>query len=143
LPYVYGGISPAELVVPIAVVSVAVADSHVAGDQFDLVLGRERITNRLFTVTVRYHKGSLLSTEDRRVRIVARSGKQEVGRAATAVHGFDQVTGEVLLSAGKEEHVTILLTGEARQGSLVVAVVDSDTEATLKQTADTHYDLPI
>ena len=143
LPYVYGGISLAELVVPIAVVSIAVADSHVAGDQFDLVLGRERITNRLFTVTVRYHKGSLLSTEDRRVRIVARSGKQEVGRAATAVHGFDQVTGEVLLTAGQEEHVTILLTGEARQGSLVVAVVDSDTEATLKQTGDTHYDLPI
>jgi hypothetical protein len=143
LPYVYGGISPAELIVPIAVVSIAVGDSRLAGDLFDLVLGRERITNRLFTVTVRYHKGSLLSTEDRRVRIVARSGKEEVGRAATAVHGFDQVTGEILLTAGREEHVTILLTSEARQGSLVVAVVDSDTEVTLKQTADTYYDLPI
>jgi hypothetical protein len=74
---------------------------------------------------------------------VARSGKQEVGRAATAVHGLDQVPGELLLTAGQEEQLTIPLTGEARQGSLVVAVVDSDTEATLKQTADTHYDLPI
>lgn len=143
MPYVSGGISPQELIVPVAVIAVAAPSAVAAEDQFDLALGRERITNRLFTVTVRYHKGSLLSSEDRRVRVVARSGKAEVGRTATAVHGLDQITGEVVLVAGQEEHVTIMLTNEDRQGSLVVAIVDSDTEATLKQTTDIPYDLPI
>jgi hypothetical protein len=143
MPYVTGGMSPQELVVPIAVITLAAPSSAVTGDQFDLIIGKDRITNRLFTVIVRYHKGSLLSAEDRRVRVVARSGKSEIGRAATAVHGFDQVTSEVVLAAGQEEHVTIMLSTEVRRGSLVVAIVDSDTEATLKQTGDVPYDLPI
>jgi hypothetical protein len=49
----------------------------------------------------------------------------------------------VVLAAGQEEHVTIMLSTEVRRGSLVVAIVDSDTEATLKQTGDVPYDLPI
>ena len=143
VPYVSGGLSPQELIVPVAVITVPASSAAAAEDQFDLVLGRERITNRLFTVAVRYHKGSLLSTEDRRVRVVARSGKDEIGRSATAIHGFDQVTGEVVLVAGREEHVTIMMTNEVRRGSLVVAIIDSDTEATLKQTGDVPFDLPI
>jgi hypothetical protein len=143
MPYVSGGISPQELVVPVATITVAASGAPALKDQYELILGRERVSNRLFTVTLRYHKGSLLSGEDRRVRVVARSGKEDIGRAATAVHGFDQVTGEVLLIAGQENHVTIMLTSDVQRGALVVAIVDPDTEVTLKQTIEVPYDLSI
>lgn len=143
MPYVYGGISPQELIVPVATITVAATGAPTLEDQYDLILGRERVTNRLFTVTLRYHKGSLLSGEDRRVRVVVRSGKEDIGRAATAVHGFDQVTGEVVLAAGQENHVTIMLTSDVQRGLLVVAIVDPDTEVTLKQTIEVPYDLSV
>ena len=142
-PYVYGGISLQELVVPVATIMIAAAVPVQTEDQFDLVMGREQVTNRLFTVTIRYHRGSLLSAESRRVRVVARSGKGEIGRAATAVHGFDQATGEIQLAAGQENHVTIMLSSDARQGVLVVAIVDPDTEVALSQSAELSYDLTI
>jgi hypothetical protein len=143
MPYVFGGLSPQEVIVPVAVIAVGVGAPVESDDQFELIFGRDAVTNRLFTVTVRYHKGSLLSTEARRVRIVARSKKEEIGRAATAVNGFDQVTGEVLLVAGQENHVTLMLTSDLRKGSLVVAIVDPETEVALKQTAEVPFDFSI
>lgn len=143
MPYVYGGISLQEVVVPVATITTAAAVPAPAEDQFDLILARERVTNRLFTVTIRYHRGSLLSAESRRVRVVTRSGKEEIGRAATAVHGFDQATGEIQLAAGQENHVTIMLSSDVRQGVLIVAIVDPDTEVALKQSAEISYDLTI
>jgi len=143
VPYVYGGISLQELVVPVATIMTAAAAPAPTEDQFDLVMGREQVTNRLFTVTIRYHRGTLLSAESRRVRVVARSGKGEIGQAATAVHGFDQATGDIQLTAGQENHVTIMLSSDARQGVLVVAIVDPDTEVALRQSREISYDLTI
>lgn len=140
--YFHGGLSLQELVVPVLNFRLAPAHPVEKGDAFTLRLADDRVTNRVFTATVRYDPGTLLSPPERRVRCVGTVNGREVAFAATAVEGYDPATQEVVLRAGRENHVTLMMPGVEGSGTLVIQLVDALTGAVLK-SAELVFQLTI
>ncbi len=138
--YFHGGLSLQELVVPVLTFRLAAAPDPTKEDAFTLRTARDRITNRIFTVTVRYDQGTFLSTSERRVRCVGVAGGQEVAFAATAVEGYDPATQEVVLSAGQDNHITLMMQGAEGTGTLSIQLLDAATGAVLA-SRDVKFDL--
>ncbi|MFX0201058.1 MAG: PglZ domain-containing protein [Candidatus Hodarchaeota archaeon] len=143
LNYFHGGISLQELAIPLIVVETVELIDKGEGDYFDLKMTKDRVTSRIFTVSVKYTKGKLISKETRRVRVVGMFNKEEIAEAATAVYGFDDTTKEIVLEAGKENHVTLMIEGELLKGEMSVQLVDSDTYVVLAKTGFIPCDLSI
>lgn len=99
-------------------------------------------TNRIFTVTVRYDQGSFVSPPERRARCVGVVGDQEAAHAATAVEGYDPATREVVLRAGRDNHITLMMQGVEGAGTMVIQLADAATGAVLA-SKDIRFDLAL
>lgn len=131
LAYFHGGLSLQELVVPVITFRLAPAVSPEQADAFTVRVAGDRVTNRIFTVTVRYDQGNLLSPPVRRVRCVGLVGGQEAAFAATAVTGYDPASREVDLRSGEDNHVTLMMQGVEGTGTLTIQLIDAATGAVL------------
>lgn len=142
-PYCHGGLSLQELIVPVAVVQMAPAEVPLAQVTFSLTMERPRVTSRVFTVAASYTVTSLFDVNSRRVRCMAQHRGEAVAHAVAAAYGYDDRTREVTLEKDRVNYITLMLTKEVAQGSLIVSLVDPETEAELARLENVEVEIAI
>lgn len=129
--FFHGATSLQEMVIPVVTL---VPRKLVKGTDSATVaveMERPRITTRLFSVSLTYRNDAMFAPETLRVFVVARSGKKDLGSAATAVYGFEEGTREVTLERNKPNVVTLMLSADSETKALSVQVLDAATQVGL------------
>jgi hypothetical protein len=142
--FFHGGTSLQELVIPLIVLKVtAEAVPEIAAPLVELKMDKSKITNRLFSIEAKYVAATLFAAAQKRVKISVRSGRQEIGTAATAFYGFEDGTQEVLLEQGKSNAITIMLSGEVDVKSASIHVLDAASEVELAGMKNVPVDIAV
>jgi len=142
--FFHGGTSLQELVVPLAVVKVTEeAAPEIAVPTVELTMDKAKITNRLFSVVAKYVGGTLFAAAEKRVKVSVRSGRQEIGTAATAAYGFEDGTQEVVLEQGKPNAITVMLTGDTDVPSASIHVIDAASQVELASMKNIPVDIAV
>jgi len=126
--YFHGGISPQELVVPLA--DITVKEMRVSGrgtSTVTITLAKPKITTRFFSVEARYVVSSLVGERTKRVKVVVRANHSEVGVAAMAAYGFEEGKKEIVLEEKRPNAITMMLTADVDMPALSVHVLDATT----------------
>lgn len=130
--YFHGGISLQELVIPVLIINASrEPEKPVAKVQVTIEIEKPQITNRFFTVQLRYEAQELFASPALTVRLLIQSGREVAGRVVTADKGFDNSTGQVELSAGERRIATIHLEKEPPPESVDILAIDAATGAVL------------
>ena len=130
--YFHGGLSLAELIVPVVSIAVRAPLATGAGlAQVAIALAKPRITTRFFSLELKYTAGGLFGEPLKRVAVVVRAGASPVGEAAMAAYGFDEGTREVVLERDRPCAVTMILTAEVLDPAVSVHVLDAGTQMEL------------
>jgi hypothetical protein len=130
--YFHGGISPQELVIPVAAITVRTPRATGMGTAAVLLtLAKPKITTRFFSVEARYIVGGLFGDDTKRVRVVVRTNRTEVGTAAMAAYGFEEGTQEIVLEKDRPNAITMMLTAEVDASPVSVHVLDATTQVEL------------
>jgi hypothetical protein len=134
--YCHGGISLQEVVIPVASLSVREPQPSTMDTATVLLnLAKPTITTRFFSVEARYVIGGLFGDDTRRINVVIRAQRSEVGVAAMAAYGFEEGTQEIVLEKDRPNAITMMLTTEVEASTVSVHVLDATTHvelATLK-----------
>ena len=93
-----------------------------------LTLAKPRITTRFFSVEARYVVGGLFGDDMKRVKVVVRAHRTEVGVAAMAAYGFEEGTQEIVLEKDRPNAITMMLTTEVEASTVSVHVLDATTQ---------------
>jgi len=135
--YFHGGLSPQELIVPVAVLhATAKPSAPSTGIQWTLTPGTAKLTTRFFSVQISgsQAESSLFGFEPPKVRIELRANKKCVSTPVSASYGFEDATGEVKLNVagadGKRVEpntVTVMLSEELSQKTVSVYLLDATT----------------
>lgn len=140
--FFHGGTSLQEMVIPVAVLKVTEeAEPEFGVPSVELTMDKPKITNRLFSVVVNYAGGTLFAVAEKRVQVSVRSGRQEIGSAATAAYGFEDGTKEILLQLGKPNAITVMLTGQTDVKSASIHVVDAASQVELASMKSVAVDI--
>jgi hypothetical protein len=139
--YFHGGLSPQELIVPVAVLhSNAKRLSTSTGIEWILTPGTSKLTTRFFSVQIvgKQTESSLFGFEPPKVRIELRANKKCVSTPVSASYGFEDATGEVKLRisevSGKSvdpNTVTVMVSEDITQKTVGVYLLDATTGAEL------------
>src|SRR5262249_15677655 len=139
--YFHGGLSPQELIIPVAVMrSTAKPSTPAVGIQWLLTPGTAKLTTRFFSVQIAGSQGesSLFGFEPPKVRIELRANKKCVSIPVSASYGFEDATGEVTLKVANNDNkriehntVTVMIPEEISQKSVEVCLIDATTGAEL------------
>jgi hypothetical protein len=130
--YFHGGISLQEVVVPVAAIRVnkppaqGVGTTHVM-----LTLAKPKITTRFFSVEAKYTVAGLFGDDSRRVKVIVRSNRKEVGMAAMAAYGFEEGTQEIVLEKDLPNAITVMLTEDVDGPAVSVHVLDAVSQVEL------------
>ena len=136
--YFHGGVSPAENILPAIVLSPAASKGGAGDATVRMTMSKPAITNRLFSVSVELKGEGLFAVDTRRVEFQLLCGQKSAGRAAAAAYGFEDGTGEVLLTSGQPNVVTFMLNADVGQ-TLTIRAMDCQTQVAL----DALKDLPV
>lgn len=140
--YFHGGTSLQEMVIPLAIVDVAsTMPTEGVSPSVEMTMDREKITNRLFTVVVTYRGGGLFPADEKRVRVAVRSGRREIGVAATAAYGFEDGTSEVILKLNEPNAITLMLSADVSVKSATIQVMDAVSQIELAGLKNIPVDL--
>src|SRR5207244_4454490 len=122
-----------EMVIPVAVIE-ATSEAPAAASPavIRLVMEKPRITTRFFSVSVTYIKG-LFGTGEKRVRLVVRANKKEIGTAVAAAYGFEESTQEIVLKQDQVNAITLKLMEETDAKMVSVHVLDAVTQVELER----------
>src|SRR5712691_1998396 len=127
--YCHGGISLQELVIPVAAITVREPRATDLGTAtVTLSLAKPKITTRFFSVEACYVVGGLFGDAMKRVKVVVRANRTEVGGAAMAAYGFEEGTQEVALEKDRPNAITMMLTTEVDASTVSVHVLDATTQ---------------
>jgi len=135
--YIHGGISLQEIIIPLLELKMKVIPAKKSSfqEKYLLTLGKERITNRVFTAKVAYETELLIfddmSPREKRVRMQVVKEGGLIGQAETAEYGFDEGTKEIALEPNKPNVVTIILNEKFTSGAVEIYLLDSETEMEL------------
>lgn len=145
-PYFHGGISLQEMVVPIIKITKTDVVSVPSAPEIKMVLERTKITNRLFSVHLVWKSPAQrklpgTSETKKRVQVLIKSGKNDVGEAVQAVYGYKDGTKDIILEQDKPNLVTIMLTQEPAQKFLCLMLVDAETLVELARLEKIAVDL--
>ncbi len=142
--YFHGGLSLQELLVP--VISITVSESHPADStraHVTIKLAKPKITTRFFSVELRYTVGGLFGDDKKRVKVVVRAGRTDVGTAAMAAYGFEEGTQEIILEKDRLNAITMMLTAELDTPTVSVHVLDATTQVELARVEDIPVEISI
>ena len=93
-----------------------------------LSLAKPKITTRFFSVEACYVVGGLFGDATKRVKVVVRANRTEVGVAAMAAYGFEEGTQEIVLEKDRPNAITMMLTTEVDTPTVSVHVLDATTQ---------------
>ncbi len=142
--YFHGGLSPQEHIIPVLSIKARgkpSASRSVLGVKISM--SKDKITNRIFTVTLELTGTALFPEEVKRVRVEVISGKGEVGKAVAAGYGYDEKRNEVVVKQGQPNVVTIMLQRTTVPPRLTLQVVDVDRQLVLDSIKDIPVELTI
>ncbi len=151
--YFHGGISLQEALVPVITITVLkkteLASAVEASVQ--LKLAKPKITTRFFSIEVRYVVGGLFDfmgvakQDTKRVKVVVRAGRQNVGKAAMAAYGFEEgrSEAEIVLERDKPNAITMMLTEEFESPVVSVHVLDALTDVELASLKNIPVEISI
>jgi hypothetical protein len=97
--YFHGGLSPQELIIPVAVMTTTAKalSKPPTGIQWKLMTGSKKLSTRFFSVQVSGQSSGLFTLEPPRVRVEVRAKGKCVSVPVSASYGFEQATGDVQL----------------------------------------------
>ena len=134
--YGHGGISLQELVLPVVRITVREPGARTMSTAtVALTLAKPNVTTRFFSVEAVYVVGGLFGDDVKRIKVVARANRTDVGIAAMAAYSFEEGTQEIVLEKDRPNAITMMLTREVDTATISVHVLDAATQvelATLK-----------
>ena len=126
--YLHGGISLQEAVLPLITLRATVQPATQSAEQIQIIYNKKVFTSSVIGIKLFYT--SLFSSQ-LRVRVEAFDGPgvraKRVGEAAES-EARDEITYEVILSAGVETPVPVLLDHDFSGDSIEIRVTDPDTQ---------------
>ena len=152
--YVHGGLSPQELVVPVAVLTPkqAILTAAPAQIAWTLELGSrvKRITTRVFSLRLGGAIQTLIHGDLPRVRVEVRDKTGAVGSLLSVLYGELRPTGEVELRPDPDNPqridpnvVTVALDADSAPPTLTIALLDARTGRALAEIKDVAVSLSI
>jgi hypothetical protein len=138
--YFHGGLSPQELIVPVAVLTSKSrpAGGGPGGIDWTLTPGGKKLSTRFFSVQVAGKAKHLFPIEPPRVRVEIRAKGRCVSAPVSASHGFEEATGDVRLRAEDDDPraftpntVTLMIVDEPGQKTVSAHLLDAATGAEL------------
>jgi hypothetical protein len=142
-PYMHGGISPAEHVLPIIRLSVRKTVSVVGESKVRLAMAKPEVTNRIFSVSAELIGEGLFPGAERRLRLEVLSAQKEVGQAVTAAYGFEDSTREVLVTGERPNVVTLMLAAGPAPTTITIRALDCETQVVLDSLKNMPVNLSI
>lgn len=140
--YLHGGSSLEELIIPVITINAAGKEKHIEGQNvYKVIADRVKITSRFFTIKVMYKWLGLFGEKESCVHLVVKSGKNEVGKVATAVYGHKAGTSEVILEKDRENYVTLMLDEGIKDKNITVSILDSKTGRELASSENLELSL--
>ncbi|HDM75162.1 MAG TPA: PglZ domain-containing protein, partial [Deltaproteobacteria bacterium] len=151
--YFHGGISLQEALVPVITITVLKKSELASAVEasVQLKLAKPKITTRFFSIEVRYVVGGLFDfmgvakQDTKRVKVVVRAGRQNVGKAAMAAYGFEEgrSEAEIVLERDKPNAITMMLTEEFESPVVSVHVLDALTDVELASLKNIPVEISI
>ena len=147
LSFLHGGLSLQEFAIP--VIELLAETPATAGPEiglkFRLKYGKEKVTNRFFSVEAEFsQKEVLVGPDEHRVRIEIRAdGARGKVVSAPPDQEFDDITGEVTLKKEETYHITLMLPEEIRKGKVSIYMLDSETSQELAKVEDLEVSIAI
>ncbi|MDL1971050.1 MAG: PglZ domain-containing protein [Candidatus Desulfofervidaceae bacterium] len=138
--YFHGGLSLPELVVP--VIFISPKQVQCLPSKVNIKFGKEKITNRFFTIEVSYIPMGLFQETTKKVKVVVKHNKSIVGEAVTAAYGFEEGSREILLEKDRPNSVTIMLE-DAAPDVVSIHILDAKTEVELAALKNLQVELTI
>ena len=139
--YFHGGLSPQELIIPVATI-VPTAQAHAGppmGIDWKLTPGSQKITTRFFSVQVSGAATGLFELEAPKVRLEIRAKGKVVSNPVSASYGYENATGEVALKVSEADlrkiepnTITMMVVEEISQKTVGVYLIDANSGAELK-----------
>jgi len=143
-PYFHGGPTLQEQIIPVCLLKARKARPDTTSDlKLELSLVKAKVTNRFFSLTVTLKAEGLFAEAQKRIRIEARSGKNEIGYAAMASYGYEEGTREIAIASAKPNAVTMMLTATEGLSKVSLRAVDCETQLVLGELCDVPVDLAI
>ena len=148
--YFHGGLSPQELIVPVAVISAQPRSAVGVGAEFAWGLhpGSKKITSPYFSVQVAGEVAGLFHGAPPRVRIELREKSAVVSTPISASYGFEQATGDVQLKFKEDNDretdsntITVMLKQGLSRATVVAYLVDATRNLELAHTAPIEVSL--
>lgn len=153
-PYFHGGLSPQELIIPVATLTKVAAGgtSDVSGVsiKWELVPGSQKLTTRFFSVQVK--GAALFEIEAPTVRVEIRSGRdrEALSMPVSASYGFEEATGDVRLQVEQSNRtliepntITLMMTKDPPQKTVTLHLLDATTNVELCQSDPLPVDIAI
>ena len=139
--YFHGGLSPQELIIPVAtIVPTAQAPAGPPmGIDWKLTPGSQKLTTRFFSVQVSGTATGLFELEAPKVRLEIRAKGKVVSNPVSASYGYENATGEVALKVSEADPrkiesntITMMIVEEISQKTVAVYLIDANSGAELK-----------
>ena len=146
-PYFHGGISLQEMVIPAIKITTKKSTILTTETEIKMALEKSKITNRLFSVRLVWESPAqqqLLGDQitEKRVRLILKSGRNEVGEAVQAVYGYEDGTKDIILEQDKPNLVTMILKEEDLD-QVNIILQDAETLVELKRIEKIEVNLTI
>ncbi len=134
--YFHGGLSPQELLVPVAtLVPRATSPGEVSGSiDWKLIPGSPKISTRFFSVQVVGKGGGLFEFVPPKVRVEVRAKGKCLSRPVSGSYGFEDATGDLQLKVAEDDPkaiipntVTLMIEEETTQKTVGVHLLDATT----------------
>lgn len=141
--YFHGGISPQEHILPLlsVVMSGKCANESTSGMNVSLRMAKQRITNRIFMVTLASEPTGLYPAKEQRVRLEITSGKTETGITVAAAYGFDEASRELTVECDRLNSVTLMLSSDTMPERVTITAIDPQSQVALDTLRDVPVDL--
>ncbi|MBN2413376.1 PglZ domain-containing protein [candidate division KSB1 bacterium] len=131
--FFHGGISLQEMVIPVLSLTKPKPVTTTGDAMFRVSMEKKEITNRFFTLQIRYETADLFLPDTRRVHLDIEYDKKPVGQIVTASYGLDPRSGDILLEKNKDNSIAVMLN-EPIPPTLDLILSDTETLAVLSKT---------
>ncbi len=137
--YFHGGLSPQELLIPVATLTAKAVSTAGGGSiAWKLLPGSKKISTRFFSVQVGGTAVGFLDIDPPKVRVEIRAKGKSVSVPVSASYGYEDATGDVQLQPSATDArsvtpntVTLMIPDEPAQKTVAVVLLDATTGAEL------------